>query len=95
MLWNSSIKNTIQNQDEYKEEYKKLYTIYKEGIDKVTELKIEFEDKKNIKLKVEYYIDFLKEQDEEIKEFKPIYWNLLLDKAIVKSEEEIKFEFII
>lgn len=91
----ASNKNTIQNQDEYKEEYKKLYTIYKEGIDKVTELEIEIEDKKNRKLKVEYYIDFLKEQDEEIKEFKPIYWNLLLDKAIVISEDAIKFEFII
>ncbi|MFM1524740.1 MULTISPECIES: recombinase family protein [Helcococcus] len=88
-------KQIIQNQDNYKKEYTELYAIYNEGIDKVTELEIEIEDKKNRKLKVEYYINFLKEQDGDIKEFKPIYWNLLLEKAIVKSERKIKFEFII
>ena len=83
----------VMNQDEYN----KKYHFYTEKYEKIKSALSKLEDKKqNLKVrrdKIKIFIEDLKSNDKLIDEFDEKLWYVMVDKVVVRKEENIEFQF--
>lgn len=83
----------VMNQDEYN----KKYNYYTEKYEKIKSELSKLEDKKqNLKVrrdKIKIFIEDLKSNDKLIDEFDERLWYVMVDKVVVRKEENIEFQF--
>ena len=83
----------VMNQDEYN----KKYDSYTEKYEKIKSELPKLEDKKqNLKVrtdKIKIFIDNLKNHNEVMSVFDEKLWYVMVDKVVVRKEENIEFQF--
>ena len=83
----------VMNQDEYN----KKYDSYTEKYEKIKSELSKLEDKKqDLKVRrdeIKIFIEDLKSNDKLIDEFDEKLWYVMVDKVVVRKEENIEFQF--
>ena len=83
----------MMNQDEYNKKYNSYTEKYEKIKSKLSKLEDKKQDLKVRKDKIKIFIENLKSNDKLIDEFDERLWYAMVDKIVVRKEENIEFQF--
>ena len=83
----------MMNQDEYNKKYNSYTEKYEKIKSKLSKLEDKKQDLKVRRDKIKIFIENLKSNDKLIDEFDERLWYAMVDKIVVRKEENIEFQF--